>query len=151
MSDNKFSIGKLLIENRESRNDFWYWLRADKPTSRSDANKFFLGAIIDYQINAEKAWENSRRFSEEIIKDPENLWHKITNITFEEWMSKKKEYSLHWLNKAHERVWKIAQRIVRYYDGDTRNIWQNQTAGEIISRLEDLHVGEQISRMIIIH
>jgi endonuclease III len=64
-------------------------------------------------------------------------------------MSKRKEYSLHRFPKAHERVWTIGKRIAQQYGGDARRIWQDQSLDAILYRLNDLRIGEQISRMVV--
>ena len=143
-------ISQLLIKNRENADpEFWVWLKPNQPISKKDANKFILASILDYQIRAETAWGNAKRLAEDILGDPDNLWHKIIEIPLSEWKLKKKEYSLHRFPKGHERIWTIGNRIVQQYDGDARNIWNNQSIDATMFRLNDLGVGEQISRMIV--
>ena len=142
------TVTRLLLINRKKDTEFWYWLKPNLKPSRKDANKFFLASILDYQMRVEIVWENARRLAEDIFDDPEYLWHRITSITLEEWMAKRKEYSLHRFPKGHERVWTIGKRIVHQYKGDTRNIWENQSIEGTLYRLIDLGAGDQISRMI---
>ncbi|MBL1130798.1 MAG: hypothetical protein D8M54_20165 [Chloroflexi bacterium] len=140
----------LLLENRGGENsDFWYWLKPGQAASKKDANKFMLAAILDYQMRAETVWENARRLSEDILKDPDDLWHAITAVSLDEWQEKRKEYSLHRFPKGHERVWNIGKRIVQQYEGDVRKIWKEQSIEATLYRLNDLGVGEQISRMVV--
>jgi endonuclease III len=143
-------LGQNLLANRTPDDpEFWVWLKPNSRPSLKEANKFFLASILDYQVRAETAWENARRLSEIILRDPDRLWHTIVNIPFTEWKEKRKEYSLHRFPKAHERIWIIGERIVRQYDGDVRGIWEKQTLEGTLYLLNDLGVGEQISRMII--
>jgi endonuclease III len=115
-----------------------------------EANKFLLGCILNYQIPADVAWQNAERLAEEILGDPEWLWHEIVNkFSLDEWMSKKTEYSLHRFPQAHKRVWTIGKGIVEHYGGDAPEIWKTQSIGDNLQRLNDLKVGEQISRMIV--
>lgn len=140
----------LLLENRSDVNDdFWYWLKPSQRASKREANKFMLASILDWQMRVEIVWENARRLSEDILKDPENLWHEITSVSLDEWEAKRKEYSLHRFSRGHNRVWIIGKRIVQQYEGDARKIWQGQSIEATLYRLNDLGAGEQISRMIV--
>jgi len=141
-------VARLLLENRGDDNS-WEWLVPGKAPTMKDANKFFLGAILQWQISAEVAWSNARRFSEEILCDPDNLWAAVASVPFEDWKLKKGEYGLHWLHKGHERVWTIGRRINQWYGGDARRIWQGQSVDAVLDRLGDLRAGSQISKMIV--
>ncbi|MFH1704149.1 MAG: hypothetical protein ABIB41_12140 [Nitrospirota bacterium] len=151
MNDFLQSITKLLLDNREKMGGSWAWLGGfkGKQASKKSANKFFLGSILDYQIPAHAAWANARRFSEDILGDPEDLWHNIINIPKELWMSRFRQYSLHRFPQAHERVWRIGYEIVTKYDGDARTIWNGMSPTVVLERLNELKVGEQISRMVV--
>lgn len=127
----------------------WTWLEPGVRPTKKNANKFLLASILDYQIKAEIAWESARRLSEDILGDTDDLWETITACSLDVWNAKWKEYSLHWLSKAHERVYTIGKRIVAYYGGDSRNIWEGQSIGEVLHRLSDLGVGPAISRMVV--
>ncbi len=141
-------IGTILIRNRDTNKLFWKWLVPGKPLSKKCANKFLLAAIIDYQTNAEHAWQNVANFAEYILGDPGDLWGTITSCSLEEWKIKHKLYSLHRYPKAHERVYRIGNGIIIQYKGDARNIWKNQSIDALMYRLNNLGVGPQISRMI---
>jgi len=143
------AVAKLLLEHREARGWCWPWLKQGRSLSPKDANKFLLGSILDYQMRAEVAWENARRLAEDILGDPDNLWHKIARLSRRNWMSRRRKYSLHRFVQGHERVWTIGKRVVQQYEGDARKIWSNQSADTVLCRLTDLGVGEQISRMIV--
>ena len=143
------AITKLLLENNIYEPGFWPGLEKGKAASKKDANKFMLGAILNYQIDASMAWENAERLAEDILGNPDNLWESITAISKSEWNAKWKGYSLHRFPKAHERVWRIGNEIVEKYDGDVRSIWRGQFPNVVVDRLNELRVGEQISRMIV--
>lgn len=143
------AVAKLLLEKRREDSGFWWWLQPDQPLSKKDANKFLLGSILDYQIRAEVAWENARRLAEDILGDPDDLWHQITSVSLSDWMSKWKVYSLHRFPKGHERVWTIGRKVVQQYEGDARRIWDGQSIDATLYRLNELGVGEQISRMVV--
>lgn len=149
--DSKYErVATLLLNSRTDEDDeFWDWLRKGEIPDKKSANKFFLACILDYQIRAEVAWGNARRLAEEILGDPNDLWECITSNSNSQWMSKKKEYSLHHFSIAHERVWRIGNEIVTRYQGDARNIWKNQKTSTVLDRLNEMSVGEKISQMIV--
>lgn len=152
MNSKSQSVATTLLNNRKDEDiEFWSWLGKSKgkTTDIKSANKFLLGSILDYRILAENAWENARRFAEDILGDPDDLWGCITINSKSQWISKKNEYSLHWLLQAHERIWRIGNEIVTLYDGDARKIWADQTPAIVLERLNELRVGEQIARMIV--
>ena len=143
-------VAQLLLKNRWYEDGFWPPLKKGKPASRKDANKFFLACIIDYQTRANEVWEKTMpRFAEKILGDPNNLWQCITSISLSAWRKKQNEYALHRFPKAHERVWRIGNDIVTHYGGDVRKIWKGQPPDIVLERLNQMRVGEQISRMIV--
>ena len=142
-------VCRLLLANRSSLD--WQWLsdlkgrRADKKS----ANKFMLGSILDFQMPADVVWENARRFAEDELGDPADLWEKI--IAIRRWDSDAvwRRYGLHRFPAGHKRVRRIGKEIVEHYQGDARKIWKDQAPDEIRKRLERMRVGPQISRMIV--
>lgn len=150
--DSKYKrVATLLLNSRTDEDDeFWGWIRKGESPDKKSANKFMLGCILDYQIKTDVAWENARRLAEEILGDPDDLWECIIhNYSESQWMSKKKEYSLHRFSIAHERVWRIGNDIVNLYEGDARNIWKNPKTSTVLDRLNEMSVGEKISQMIV--
>ena len=145
---------KQLLLHRRDRID-WPWLTECHEHGRSvdkvRANKFMLGAILDYRIGAETAWENARRLSEDILGEPKNLWVAITSIDKDYWDSKAAylHYRLHHLSAAHRRVWRIGNEIVYHYEGDARLIWRAQTPEVVLTRLLQMRAGPEVSRMIV--
>ena len=128
------------------------WLD-QKPLSMKNANKFFLGAIINYRAKLETAWDpwdNAKRFSEEYLGDPSTLWnHIVDTYTMDAWESKKEELHLHWLSAAHRRGWRIGYEIVKRYNGDIRNIWHGENSDVVRAALERMRCGPKISDLII--
>ena len=115
-----------------------------------NSNKFFLGAIINYQILANTAWANAKRLAEQSFADPPKLWdHIINSYTKEEWASKWRQFNLHRFPVAHNRIWRVGFDIVRLYEGDCRNIWRWKSAGETRAALNKMRCGTEISHMII--
>jgi hypothetical protein len=113
------------------------------------ANIFFLAAILDYQMPAEWVWNNTKKFAETTITNPDGLWRWITDHSLKDWKDKWKTYGLHRYPAAHVRVWKIGKKIVEEYDGDVRNIWLNQPPDIVQKRIFSLVGGVAIPRMIL--
>ena len=65
-------------------------------TSRANANRFFAGAILDFQIPAETAWENGERLVDHIAPDPETVWEWIASQAEDEWAAEAS-------NSTHDR------------------------------------------------
>ncbi len=146
-SNNLSLIGSQLMAHRTTAP--WPWLSqvAPKPVDMQRANKWFLGCIIDYQIDADRAWTNAKRLAEGIFNDPNDLWGTISAYTEKQWMSKFDSYSLHRFPAAHKRVWRIGQALVQNYGGDARQTWLGKIPSAVLDTWADLRLGEQISRM----
>ena len=147
-------VRDLLLSNREEHPPgFWSWMSRleGQPADKKSANKFMLACILDYQMRYQIVWENARRFAEDDLNDPDDLWDKITSIPQSIWESDGyfKKYSLHRFRAGHNRVWRIGHSIVRNYGGDARNIWRGKTANVVVKSLERIGVGPQLSRMTV--
>lgn len=152
-------VRRALSTNRHQRGPNavrWPFLTGIANLNKRAANKFLLGAIVDYQVPWEQAWEGAQRFAEETLKDPPDLWREIVEgWTEAEWNSRStwKKYGLHRRFPAgHNRVRAIGLDILRQYNGDAREIWRGQSPHEVMCRLEELGnngVGAQLSRMIV--
>ncbi len=115
------------------------------------ANKFLLGCLLDFWTDANKAWMKAYRFIDEIARNPNEIWAEIAGYSKEEWESEDtfKRLGLHWMHKAHNRIWWIAKNICFYFEGDARKIWNGSSAFDALCRLSFIGAGEQISRMIV--
>ena len=147
-------VGHLLLSNRrEHPEGFWSWMSNlnGQPADKKSANKFLLACILDYQMRYQTVWENARRFAEDDLGDPEDLWQTITRVPQSEWESEAswRKHSLHRFPAGHNRVWRIGSRIVAKYAGDARNIWVGQSPDVVVTRLERIGAGPQISRMTV--
>lgn len=147
-------VKQLLISNRQEHPaGFWSWMSRleGRPADKKSANKFMLACILDYQMRYQIVWENARRFAEDDLGDPDDLWNKITSIPQSVWESDSyfKKCSLHRFSAGHKRVWRIGRRIVKEYDGDARKIWSGKPANVVVKRLERIGVGPQLSRMTV--
>lgn len=145
------AVATLLLKNRDTDPSGWLWI--SKPglvrLSKKRANKYLLACTLDYQMQYVTAWENARRFAEDVLGDPTALWDTITSVPLWLWNRKFRAYGLHRFPKAHERVWKIGKRVVEWYEGDARRIWEHTPTADVLDRLVELGVGEQLSRMAV--
>lgn len=147
-------IANLILENRKPPGKDWWWPLNElngKPADKKRANKFLLCSILDWQMKSEKVLKNAKRFSLDVLADPEDLWNVIGEYSEEEWMSKYHEFRLHWLHAGHNRVWMIGRKILKQYNGDASKIWVGivKSPGVILDELKKLGVGENISRMCV--
>lgn len=145
-------IKNIIVDFAKFDNVSWPWLSEvnGKPVDKKRANKYIFGCIIDYQTKADIVWDKVKKFTEEYLGDPEELWKEFFKRypTIESWTAKKKEYNLHHLLQAHERIWTIGQIILKDYDGDIRKSWLNKEPAQILECFNNkLKLGEQISRM----
>jgi hypothetical protein len=146
---------RILLRKGRREKVYWDWIadHPNRPVTKREANKFLLGCTVDYFQNSDAAWRNVRYFAETDLGDPEELWLLIARTPFRFWMARMaktvrgSEHPIHRFTKAHERVWRIAQRIVSEYSGDARNIWLGCEAPMARERLFELGLGEQLSRM----
>jgi len=148
----KIGVRKELLKYARKLEIYWPGLSESKGRlpSQKNANIFFLTAITDYQINAERHLTETKKFVQEKIPDPKNLWQWITAHSFNQWKGKWKAYHLHpRFPEAHNRVWKIGKIIIERYGGDARKIWKNQSPKEIETRIYRLVGGKAIPRMIL--
>ena len=133
----------------------WGWVEHANHTpvrrlTKRAANKFMLACILDYQMNADQAWENARRLAEDVFGDPVDLWDRIGRVSEAQWLRRRQSYRwLHRFPAAHYRVWRIGRLLQDQYGGDAREIWRGQSAEEAHRRLLDLGVGTQLSRMTV--
>ena len=147
-------VKRLLLSNRQEHPaGFWSWMSQleGQPADKKSANKFMLACILDYQMRYQIVWENARRFAEDDLGDPADLWDVITSIPQSEWESEayRQRLSLHRFPAGHNRVWRIGRRIVEEYQGDARKIWSGEPANVVVKRLERIGVGPQLSRMTV--
>lgn len=121
-----------------------------QPADRKRADKFLLFGLLNWRMTAPQASANVVRLAEQELKDPPYLWHAIISIPRHIWQAKHKQgTSLHWLAAAHDQVWVLAGRVVRDYGGDARTLWADQPPAEVVRRLHQLGVAEQVARTIV--
>jgi hypothetical protein len=116
------------------------------------ANKFLLCCLIDYRSIAKDAWNRGHHYFEGLnAEDKCELWKIIADTPKEDWTSEENFHKcgLHWMHRAHNRLWQIAINICAFFEGDARKIWQNSTLFDVLCRLYYIGAGDQISRMIV--
>jgi len=112
-------------------------------------DQYFLQCIVDYQVKTERAAKQVKRFIEEELGDPDDLWGTIAASTERQWISKFRLYKLHRFPQAHKRVWRIAKDLVQQYGGDPRRLWRGKTSQEVRYHFRALRLGDQISEMVL--
>ena len=178
----KYARVRKLLEGCESHfADYsWPWL-FDLPGSvdKKGANKFLLGARIDYGISADRAWKNAEILAETVLGDPDDLWSAIDGMGLDalkaafrgEHFGKAcrrcakghdivrrptpsgvsdRHKALHmWPNKTAEAVWQMARIIKDSYGGDARRIWDGLPPDEALQRLDAATFGPNLSHMVV--
>lgn len=128
--------------------DHWAWLDR-RPIPMKDANKFLLVSMIDFRWKSETAYRKAREFAEVELRDPDDLWAMIAKIPKAVWSSRTGDRSLHSTSRRHLKVREIAERLISEYDGDARRLWADRSPPQTLSRLQDLGLGPQVSRMVV--
>jgi len=149
LPQNKLEAGQWLINLFPREPGFWPWIEDIANLDKRRANKFLLGCLLDIQIKAEQAWENARRLSEDELGDPDGLWQVIADLPEQEWLARRPLYRLHRFHWVHLQVRQTAIRMVADYDGDARTVWKDTSASKIVTRLWEIGLGEQRSRMAV--
>lgn len=160
----KFFRETLLKERaRISRRYSWQWLgdalEEGRAITKKDVNKFVLGASMDFQMDANKVWKNSKTLTEEHLGDPDDLWETIASMEQSKWDALWDEHKYHrFHNDIREYMHHNAQLIVEKYQGDARNMWKegvNEKMDEckkikkVKKNLVELKgVGDQLAHMI---
>lgn len=139
-----YRIRNLLLKHRSNiANEYEFPWLDEKPLSMTNANKFLLGAIIDYQIPANVAWKNAEELAR--LLGPGNIWQTIVNIPEEKWLCLRKDdggYFHRWWEAKNERsiakrIRRIATNIIHKFSGDARNIWKDKIASEVYETLRN--------------
>lgn len=171
-------IRALLRVNQGMTDNYeWPWLGESRQLSAKDANKFLLGACIDYQISADKAWDSARILTETIMRDPHDLWNVIRKMGLQRLkdefggvcrpkecnrcaaghqLIKPKDSNstrhgtLHrFKNQAAEKVWKTTHAVLERHGGDARKIWKGRQPADVLDRLAAVGLGPNMSNMVV--
>ena len=139
------------VEDEEE--DEWPWLTEleGRPASKKNANKFMLGAIMNYWMRPEVSWDNAEKLAEDILEDPDDLWDTIADKSdadvTEIFTGPPRLHRF--LKMMPEMVREVAINVVKEYDGDSRKIWKDQDVSDILQRLHAIGVKKQTSALIL--
>ena len=159
-------FAKFLREEYLDPNSFEGWPGLPQPgetPSFDDATLFLIGCCINLQEYAWRAWQKADNFCKGTVpkRDRNRIWHWIANHPLKEWKSHKRRkgmkanqlantYDLHWLDREHERIHRIATSLVKNYWEDPKRIWSNCPGSAVLGILkEELGLGDGIARMIV--
>lgn len=153
MTNDLQQIADLLLNNRVGSTDWGEISHLEgKGCSKKIANKFLICCLLDLQSNADVAWKKGEELVDKLGKfgDPEDVWVTISSFSKETWDAKYEEFGrpqrYRW---AYRRLWRIANDMCAWHDGDARNIWSGRSPFDALVHLWALGAGDQISRMIV--
>lgn len=132
--------------------DSWEISLDSKALLLSDPNAILFGAIFDYQIPWEKAWEAPLKLKERLGHlDPFKL-AKMTNSQLLPYLQRGNlGPALHRFPPTlAKRLIFASQKLVQIYKGSASNIWANGTAAKLVmGRLEEFEgISQKISNMM---
>jgi len=115
----------------------------DANSNLRSANTFFLGAVMDYQMDANMVWENAEELVNMLGAD--SLWKTIANMPEDSWLNMRKNdggyYHRFWRASGQrgiaKRIHRIATNIVHKFNSDVRNVWKGRTADEVYEVLKN--------------
>lgn len=149
--------GRALLHLRQSEPRFgkseWPWLSgisAGDLDSRQ-ANKFLCACILEMQAGTTDVWDNTASFVKEILNEPDNIWKEIRSHSPRGWAEQFWEYELHPDPMVHNRLYDVAGRMLWYYHGDARQIWEglSDNPREIFHRIRVLHLPRSTACLVI--
>ncbi len=150
-----------LKDYRKSMDDWVKPITNIKKFRAPDANAFLLGVMFDKNINAEYAWEAAEWFNDSLgdSEEAKTLWQSLIDL---DKLDKNRligflkygygGYAFHThFNKFARLLPQAAAIMLDKYQGDPRNIWNNQRdIAEVRKRLEELPgIGPALSRMAV--
>ena len=140
-------------ESEDEEEDEWPWLTEleGRPASKKNANKFMLGALMNYWMKPEVSWNNAETLAEDILEDPDDLWDILADKSDADIKALfTGPPALHrFLKMIPEMVREVAINVVKEYDGDSRKIWEDQDVSDILQRLHAVGVKKQTSALIL--
>jgi hypothetical protein len=140
--------GRTLIHLRNTEARFsqsdWQWLAGGRHENLTmqDANKFLCAGILELHAGKTDVWDNTAFFVSEVLGEPENLWKSIASHSYRGWTEQYWEYHIHPEQSVHNRLYRVAQQMLWYYHGDTRQIWEGfcDNPPEVFRRLKVLDI-----------
>ncbi len=119
--------------------------------TRREANTFLCACFLEYRSGKTDVWDNVEFFVDEILDNPDNLWQEIVHHTYEGWHERFFDYNLHPEQGIHDRLYRIATNMIRFYAGDGRQIWggYEDDPDEIYKRLLLLQIPPSTACLIV--
>lgn len=149
--------GRTLLRLRRSEPRFreseWLWLSGVSPDDLAmpDANAFLCACFLEFRAGKADVWDNCGYFINDILDNPSNLWHAITAHSPQGWEEQFWEYNLHPEKEVYLRLYEIAALMIRYYHGDSRQIWADylDQPQEVFNRLKILGLPRSTACLIL--
>ena len=143
---------RRIIRRREGYE--FRWEKGRRRFNITNANRFFIGHMLDQGGRTEPAWDRAKHFVENHFKDG-NFWQNISEVDYAEL----KDVCQYGYNGNSYAVYRIfnkfpnwlrinARKMIDEYRSDPRNIWNNAEVDEIRQRFESFSgIGPALSRM----
>jgi len=139
MTNDLQQFAELLLKNRISSTDWGEISHLEgRECSKIVANTFVICCLLDFQWDADVAWRKGEELADRLGKrgDPEDVWVTISSFTKEAWDAKYEEFGRQQrYRRVYRRMWRIANDICAWYDGDARNIWSGRSPFDACSSL----------------
>ena len=153
----KKRIANKLLKYGEYLDDWVRPVEEKRRFSLYRANSFFVGVLLDRQIDAQRAWNAADWIVELIGRDEHDLWtttRKMETPNLEGFMRYGwggMSFHRHWQTMSKNLVG-CADIIVEKYHGDPRKIWNNQHCVSLVrDRFEEFPgIGKALSRMAVL-
>ncbi|MEE9424004.1 MAG: hypothetical protein V3V18_03375 [Methylococcales bacterium] len=138
--------------------DWAKWSEKQRDFSPQEANEFFVGVMLDQGQKAERAWDGAKHLIENHFNNNENFWNNIVQTSTNEVKNicqkgfNGKSYAINFtFNTFPERLISAANKIVREYDSDVRNIWNIKSSEDVIiiyNRFTEFEgIGDALAKM----
>ena len=145
---------------RQQIKDGWApeWSNDRKCFTRTEANEFFLGVMLDMTQPAARAWCAGSHLANNYFNQTGNFWNDVASAHLNTIRKicktgyDGKAYAAGWhVNKFPKRLKENAEMIISKYESDVRNIWNYvhpENVHVIYERfLEFSGIGEALARM----
>ncbi len=133
------------------------WAEKRLRFSRTKANKFFVGVLLDQGQKAERAWAGGDHLVEHYFIHEESFWHGVAESSLEEVIKicqggyNGTSYAPNYtFNKFPVWLKSAADKMLDEYDGDPRKIWAvpPKDVSKIYNRLKEFDgIGDALAKM----
>lgn len=144
-----------LLNSRSKKPNFKQWSLSEESINlyKSNPNAFFIAAIFDRAITADKAWEIPYQLKKRLGHLNVYKLSKMTKREMISYLSSKKYGPT--LHRFYPQIAEClifdCKLLVSKYHGDARNIWQNDpNAKTVIKKLREFRgIGQKIANMFV--